>query len=158
MKNLNYDYPVGVFDDLMQTLNPDEPFFIEKPERLGRWVTYEQEAFIKFMVEDSDFLFQVYVLLDQNWFDVPEMRDIARTIKDMYRSGALITYDSVLEKIAQRYGSPDESKTISLEMIKTILEECQGNECLEDKGEEWYKRYFVKRLLLLIPIPEKEWN
>lgn len=158
MKNYFNEDPVGVLDDLDTTLAPDGCYFVEKPESLGRFVTFEQEAFIKFMVEDQDFLFQVYVFVDQNWFSCPELRDIVRTIKDLYYDKIPVTYNNILDAMAGRYDLTDETKEMSWNIINEIMKECRGDECLEGLDEDWYKSYFVERLIMTIPAPATEWN
>jgi len=168
--NKIYDEPWGVpesiLDNLDEALQPDGiekfspapgEFFIEKAEPLGRVVTFEQEAFIKFMVEDKDFFFQVYPLVNQNWFFPFELRDIVRTIKDLYYSGIQVTYNSILEAMTARYDMADESRAISWKIIESVLEECQGDECFEGLDVDWYKVYFIERLLKTIKIPTGEW-
>lgn len=122
-------------------------YFIEKPEPLGRVIPKEQEVFIKLMIEDRDFLFRVADLIDQNWFDPVELRDVVRTIKDMYAEGCEITYDSVYSRVSSHYDVTELSKEISVLIIKCALDECKTGECIERIPIDKYKDVFIKRLV-----------
>lgn len=122
-------------------------YFKEKPEPLGRVVPKEQEAFIKLMIEDKEFLFRVVHLIDQNWFAPAEMRDVVRTIRDMYADGVEITYDSVYSRVSGHYDVTDLSKEISLIIIKDALDECQEGGCIDRIPLERYRDVFINRLV-----------
>lgn len=108
-----------------------------------RTVPYEQEIFIKFMVEDKNFLFQTHKI-DQNEFTVRELRDIVRTIKDMSNAGEEITYETLRETLRPRYAGDDESKEISWMIIEAVLDECASGVCLNGVDEDKCKKHFIK--------------
>ena len=163
--------PESIFDGLDDALKPDQidesvvevvssninKYFIDEGDPLGEWVPKEELVFIKFMIEDRDFFFKVYPLIDQNWFTLPEFRDIARTLKDMYRSGVDVTYPNLSVELLHHYDLSDITKEISWGIICELLEECQEDWCLEGFDIDWYKWYFVDRLVKFIPIPGNEW-
>ncbi len=123
-----------------------EDFFKQKPEPWRR-VPKEQEAFIKLLVEDKDFRFRAIDLVDQNWFDPFELRDIVRTIKDMYSEGREITYKSIYERIAPHYDISDISKEISLVIIKATFDECETGDCTKRISIDKWKEDFINRLI-----------
>lgn len=164
--------PESIFDGLDEALQPDdvdetvvetmterEPsFFTDKGEPLGEWIPKQELAFIKFMVEDPDFFFQVYPLINQNWFSVPELRDIVRTMKDLHDDGVEVTYRSLSEEMVQHYDLADLSKEISWGIITGVLEDCQGDECLDGFDRDWYEKYFIDRLIIRQDdVDSKEW-
>lgn len=122
-------------------------FFKENPRALHRVVTKEQEVFIKLMVEDSEFLFRVIDLIDQNWFEPFELRDIVRTLKDIYNEGGEISYDNLFNRVAPHYDVSEISKEISLEIIKQVLEDCKTGTCIGTIPESKWKENFINRLI-----------
>lgn len=164
--------PESVFDGLDEALQPDDVdetvvetmtekealFFTDKGEPLGKWVPNQELAFIKFMIEDPDFFFQVYPLIDQNWFSVPELRDIVRTMKDMHNDGVKVTYGNLSAEMVRHYDLGDLSKQISWGIICEVLEECQVDDCLEGYDQDWYEKYFIDRLIIRQDdVDSKEW-
>ena len=110
-------------------------------------VTNEQLAFVKFMVEDRNFLFRTVNLIDQNMFSPNEMKDIVRTIKDLCLRNEDITYDNIKVRMKPRYEDGDESKEISWMIIEAMLEEMSGDDCLEGRNITKYKDLFIKKLV-----------
>lgn len=118
--------PVGVFDDLDETLEPER--FFHKGERLGHWIPDDQVMFLKLMVEDREFLFLTYDRVDQNWFDEPELRHILRTIRELYDEGERIAYDALRENMLPFYDLSIEYKEISWLIIDEVLTDMENAE------------------------------
>ena len=161
--------PESLFAHLDEALEPDDEvikyvtdnnpeFFTEKGEELGKWIPLEQEAFIKYMIEDKDFLFQVYPLIDQNYFTIPELRDIVRTIKDMTHDEVEVTYPNLSIELLHHYDLSDISKEISWGIVCEVLEECQDDNNFRSIDNDWYKDYFINRLISRLgDVDEKSW-
>lgn len=107
-------------------------------------VTNEQLAFVKLMVEDCEFLYHT-MSIDQNLFSPPELRKIVRTIKDLVDAREDVTYDRLVE-VMQPEGELDESQEISWMITTALIDEMKGDECLERRSAENFKKYFIKKL------------
>lgn len=108
----------------------------------------EQEAFIKLMIEDKMFRNNICLCLDKNFidgikFNPHELGDIVRVIRNMNAAREEISYKNVYGMITPNYDTRDINKEISLEIIKTVLENCQKKEF--GKLEVW-KNMFLDRI------------
>ena len=133
-----YSDPVGIFDDLDETLGIKR--FFSKGEALGKWIPDDQKIFLKLMVEDPDFLFLVHDRVDQNWFDEPELKDILRTIRDFYNSGTPITYHILEDALKSHYDLSIEYQEVSWLIIKEVLDDMR-----ELPADNW-KCIFIKKI------------
>lgn len=108
-------------------------------EPLGRMVGEDQIQFLKLLVEDNGFLFLVNDRIDLMWFDVPEVRDIIRTIRDFYDAGDELTYDALKNVLKGHYDLNDISKEISWGIINEVLDDAEKS----DNGG--WKKYFISK-------------
>lgn len=104
-------------------------------------VSKEQIRFIKLMVEDYDFYYKFNPFLDQDWLNPPELRHIARTIKELRHAGQPVNYDSILFIIEKHYDITQENQWISWEICKAVLKEAKD---MVDVSS--WRRYFLNRL------------
>ena len=141
MTNDFYDDPVGVFDDLDETLGiVTKKSFFKDPKGLERVIEDDQIAFIKLMIEDRDFLCLSNNCIDQNWFTLPESRDIIRVIRDFYDDGLPLTYNNILKELESHYDTSSVSGEISWKIVCEFFEE------MERVDASQYKEYFLAKL------------
>lgn len=124
--------------------------FFSKGEALGSWVSKEQIQFIKLMIEDRDFLFWTNDLVKQEWFDVPEMRDIIRVIRDFYDQGFPISYKELRNVLEGHYDTSTENREISWLILSAILDEMEKS---KDMG---WKGMFLERLRTYVDMATRE--
>ena len=100
----------------------------------------DQIQFIKLLVEDINFLFQVNDRINPEWFTVPELRDVVRTVRNFYDAGEVLTYEKLKDELKTHYDLNDVSKEISWLIIKEVLEDAEN---AENKG---WNRFFITRM------------
>lgn len=113
-------------------------FYEEDPDRR---VSKEQMRFMKLLVENRDFFFKFNLYLDQNWLNPPELRHIARAIKELHRAGQPVTYDALSSTIVGHYDMSREDQQISWLICEAVLKECKEL----DYPDGWEK-IFLSRL------------
>ena len=119
-------------------------FFLPKTNPWSM-VTNDQLAFVKFMVEDEEFLYYYAKSIDQNLFSPPELRKIVRAIKDLADAKEDVTYDRLIEMM-QPEGELDESQEISWMITTALIDEMKGDDCLERSNPVKLKEFFIKKL------------
>lgn len=102
-------------------------FFKTDAKPLGRIITDEQEAFVKLLIENPSFRSFFCISMERGLFEnigfTPyEIGDVRRTVREMYKRNAVISYESVLDEMRPRY----EGNDLSWEIIVAIMGECES--------------------------------